>query len=98
MVWTTSSVEGVLTDFPTPILPKIGGEPTREVLIDLHQFISGKLVYVASNPGEGRNGRLALTMISKEYMAQTVYVFVPPPNSGNYLPTMRTTQEQVLIT
>ena len=26
---TTSSVKGVLADFSTPILPNIGGEPTR---------------------------------------------------------------------
>ena len=36
MVGATSSVNGILTDFPAPILPKIEGEPTREGLIDLH--------------------------------------------------------------
>ena len=49
MVGTTSSSEGVLADFPTPILPKIGGEPTKEALIKLHQLISGNVASVASN-------------------------------------------------
>ena len=58
----TSSIEGVLADFPTPILPKIGGEPTREGLIDIHRFISGNAASVASNIGGGLHGHLALTM------------------------------------
>ena len=48
MAGTTSSVEGVLTDFPTPIIPKISREPTREALINLHQLISGNTVSVES--------------------------------------------------
>ena len=36
MAGVTSSIEGVLLGYPTPILTKIGGEPTIEALIDLH--------------------------------------------------------------
>ena len=36
MVWATISVEGVLVDFPTPILLKNLVEPTRDALINLH--------------------------------------------------------------
>ena len=57
-----SSVEGVLADFPTPILPKIGGEPTREGLIDIHRLISVNSASMASNIGGGLHGHLALTM------------------------------------
>ena len=38
---TTSSIEGVLTDFPTPVLPKISGELVIETMIDIHWLISG---------------------------------------------------------
>ena len=31
----TTRVKGVLTDFPKPILPKIGGEHTRDGLVKL---------------------------------------------------------------
>ena len=47
MAGATISVKGVLADFPTPILPKIGGEPTREGLIDLHQLVSDNAASVA---------------------------------------------------
>ena len=67
----TSNAKGVLANFPTPILPKIGKEPTRESLINLHGFISGSVVCVESNLGGIRYGRLALTMASKVYMEQT---------------------------
>ena len=60
--WEKSSVEGVLTDFPTPILPKIGGEPKIEGLIHLHRLISGNVASMASNLGVGWHGHLALTI------------------------------------
>ena len=36
MARRTSNVKGVLADLLAPILPKTGGEPTREALINLH--------------------------------------------------------------
>ena len=36
MAGATSSVKGVLADLLTPIIPKIGGEPTREGFIEIH--------------------------------------------------------------
>ena len=69
MTGTTSSIEGVLADSPTPILTKINREPKIEGLIDLHQLISGNTASVASNLGGGQHGHLALTMISEEYRA-----------------------------
>ena len=42
-------IEGVLTDFPTPILPKIIEEPTREVLVNIHTIINRNMVSVASD-------------------------------------------------
>ena len=67
-------------DLLTPILLKIGGDPTREALIELHQLISGNAASVASNIGGGRHGHLALTMTKEDYLAQTYYAFVPPYN------------------
>ena len=92
MTGSTSSVKGFLVDFLTPILTKIGGEPTRESMIDLHQLVSGNAASVASNPGGGWHRHLALRMTSEEYMAQTGCAFVPPNDPGNYPPTVGTVQ------
>ena len=67
MVRETSSIEGVLVDFPTPIISNIGGIPTRESLIDLHELVSGNVVSVASNLGGGRHRHLTLTTTSNKY-------------------------------
>ena len=98
MAGAMSSVEGVLANFPTPILPNIGGEPTREVLIEIHRLISGNAASVALNIGGGRHGHLALTMTAEEYTEQTGFAFVPPHNLGNYPQSMRSSQEQALGT
>ena len=88
----------VLADFLTPILPKIFGEPTRELLINLHILISMSAACAASNLRGGWHRHLILTMSSEEYMEQTGYAFVLPHNPGDYPPTMGTAQNQALIT
>ena len=70
MARETRSVEVFLADFPTPILPKIGGEPTREGLINLHQLVNGNAASVMSNLGGGRHGH-ALMITAKDYKTQT---------------------------
>ena len=92
------SVEGVLADFLTPILPDIGGEPTREELIEINQFISEDAASVASNLGEGQHGHLVLKMTAEKYMEQTGLAFVPLHNTGNYPQSMGSAQEQALGT
>ena len=67
MAGETIIVKEVLSEFPTSIVPKIGGEPTREILINLNRLIIGNVVSVASNLGGGRNEHLILKMIAKEY-------------------------------
>ena len=98
IVGEISSVDGVLADFSSPILPKIGGDLTREALIDLHQLISGNAAPMALNLRGDRNVHLTLTTIAEEYMAQTVYMFVPPNNPDNFPPIMGNAQEKVLGT
>ena len=98
MAGTKRIIEGVLSDFSTPIITKIGREPKRESLIELHQLISGNAASVASNLGGGRHGQLVLTTTDEEYMSQKRYAFVPPRNPGNYPPTMGTTQVQAIET
>ena len=90
MAGATSSVERFLTDLPKQILPNIGGEPTREALINLHRLVSGNSASVALNLGVGRHGHLTLTMTSEEYTEQADYVFVMPYKTGDYPPTMGT--------
>ena len=58
MAGKTSIVEGVLADFPTPILPNIGKEPTREALIDLHRLVSENATYMTWNLGGGWHSTL----------------------------------------
>ena len=98
MVGTTSSADGVLVDLLKPILPKIGGELTRESLIDLHWLISRKSASMASNLRGGRHVHLMKIMTAKEYMAQMGYTFLPSHKTGTYPPTMGTAQEKALRT
>ena len=98
MARTTSSVEGVFTDFPTSIIPKIGRESTWEGLIKIHWLISGNSAYVASNLGGGRYRHLALTITAAEYVEQAGFAFVPLHNPGNYPQSMDSSQEQALAT
>ena len=67
MAGATTSVEGFLADFLTPILPKIGGEPTREGLTKLQRLVSGNAVSLSLNLGEGRQRHLTLKITSKDY-------------------------------
>ena len=71
MAGARSSVEGILADLPTPILPKIVGEPTREGMINIYRLISGNAASVALNLGGGGHGHIALTMTAEEYMEYT---------------------------
>ena len=98
MLGTTSSSERFLADFPTPMIPKIGGDPTKEALIKLNQFVSINTASVALNLTGVWHIHLTLTITAEEYMAHTGYAFVPPHNPGNYPPTMGTSQEQALGT
>ena len=98
MTRTTSIIEGVFAYFTTPILTKIGREPTRESLVKIHCLISGNVPCVASNLGGGQHRHLALTITTKDYMAHMGYVFVPSHNPISYHPMMVTAQEQALRT
>ena len=49
MAGTTSSVEGFLMDYPTPIPQKIGRELMIEALIDMHQMTSRNASSVTPN-------------------------------------------------
>ena len=98
MAGATASVEEVLLDFLTHFLTKIGGEPTREGIIEIHWLVSGNAASVLSNLIGGRHGHLALTITSKDYAAYTSFVFILLHNSGNYPPTMGNSQYLALGT
>ena len=91
-------VKGVLADFPTSILRNIRGKRTREGLIKLHLLVSGNTDSVSLNLGGGQHGHLALTMKREDYAAHKGFVFVPPHNPDDYLPTMVKIQDQALGT
>ena len=92
MAGATSSIEGKLADFPTPILPKIEGELTREGLINLHRLVGVNAASVASNLGGIRHGYLTMIMTAEEYKTQTGLAFIPPHNPCNYLQIMGNAQ------
>ena len=98
MVGETNSAEGVLVDFLTPIPQNIGGEPTKEGLIELYRLVSGNAVSVLLNHGGGPYGHLTLTITSEEYAAHTGFAFVPPHNPCNYPPIVGNYQEQGIRT
>ena len=60
MAGTKISVEGVLVDFLSQILPNIGRYLMIEYLIKLHWLISGNVASVVSNLGGGLHGHPAL--------------------------------------
>ena len=61
-----ASIEGVLTDFLKPILPNIGGEPTREGLIELYQLFSENAASMSLNLRGVRHRHLSMKITSKE--------------------------------
>ena len=65
----TSSAKELLLDFLEVILPKIGRELTRELLINLHQLVIGIAASMVLNLRGGRNVHLVLKMTSEEYTA-----------------------------
>ena len=79
-----------------PIISMIDVEPTREALIDLHQLISRNTAFVESNFGGALHRNCALKIAAEEYMKQTSYALVPPYSSGDFPPTVGTTQEKGL--
>ena len=98
MAGAMSSIDGVLAEFQTPILPKIDAVSTREGLIYLHQLVGGNAVFVALSLGEGRNVHLALIMTDEEYRSQTGFAFLPTHNPGDYPKIMGDAQDQALGT
>ena len=79
----TTSVEGVMTEFPTPILPKIAREPTREALIELNRLLSSNAASVTYNLRGGIYAHLELAMAVDYYLIHMGHDFVLPHNTGN---------------
>ena len=96
MAGATTRVEVVLADLPTPILPYIIGEPTREGRIELHKLVSGNAASASSDIVGSWNGHLTLTTTIEDYAAQTGFAFVPSHDLGDYLLTTRKSQDQAL--
>ena len=98
MLGETSTAEGVLADFLTPMLPNIGGEPTIEALIKLHMLISRNVASMIYDLRGGLHRHLTLTMTVYYYIVQKGYTFLSYHNHGNYPTTIGTNQEKYLRT
>ena len=98
MAGETSSTKGLLMEFPTPILSKISGDPTRESLIkftfDDHWKCGVRRVKpqrrTARTP-HTHNDHIVLHGIYGLHVCAT-------EKTSYYPPTMGTTQEQLLVT
>ena len=89
MAGATKSAKRVLAYFLMPNIPNIDGENTREVLINIHQLISGDVESVALNLRGGLHRHLTMTMTAEGYMEQTSFAFFPSHNPGDYPHSMR---------
>ena len=93
-----STVEGVLANFPTPILLNIARKSTREDLIYIHIIISANEASVVSNLRGGHHVHLNLTMAVEDYLGHMARAFVPLHKPGDYPPRVGTSQERALST
>lgn len=75
---TKITINTILADFPTPVLPRIVGEPNHQQLIEIHKLLCDNATAI----GGGQYGYLALTLNAAEYANATVQVFVPPVDPG----------------
>ena len=91
-------MDGVRSDFPAPIIPKIVRNMTREAVIKLHQIVMSNVASIAPNLDGGCHDYLALKMTVEDYLAQTCHLFSPLHNQGYLPPIKGTTQEQKLGT
>ena len=89
MAGATGSVEEILADFPTSILPKIDRELTREGLINLNRLVSGNAVSVELNLRGGRHGHLGMKITAEDYREHTGFLFVLSHNPDDYPNTCR---------
>ena len=80
---STRSVEGVLLDIPTSLLPRIISEQTIDALIKLHGLLRSSAASVASNLGGESYRYLVLTMNTENLLAQMGHDFVPTHNPGD---------------
>lgn len=80
------TVDQITNAFPTPILPKIGGEPTREPILNIHRLLCQNASAIPTSLGGGNHGHLALTLNNAEYQFRTGNAFVAPVNPGDFAP------------
>ena len=83
MAESTTSANGIFTNLPTPLPPKILGRPKRETLIELHRILRSNAASGAYNFRGGSYDYLELTMAADPYQAQTVRNFFPPHDTGD---------------
>eukprot|EP00978_Attheya_sp_CCMP212_P024376 scaffold76455_cov36-Attheya_sp.AAC.1 len=98
MVTTNStSVDGITTDFPHPILTQIHGEPMRKALVKMHKSLCENAAAITSNLGGGNHGHLALLMTDTVYFEETQLAFIAPTNPGDDPPTALNPEEQPFV-
>eukprot|EP00978_Attheya_sp_CCMP212_P041797 scaffold244333_cov33-Attheya_sp.AAC.1 len=97
MVTNLTSVNGITTDFPHPVLTKIHGEPTRKALVKMHKSLCENEAAVTSNLGGGNHGHLALLMTDTAYFEETHLAFIAPTNPGDDPPSALNPEEQPFV-
>ena len=77
----TISVEGIITNFPIPVLPIIVGEQNLELLIAIHTHIFENNISAHSNMGGGFHVHLVLIIPITDYQSHIVHAFITTNNT-----------------
>ena len=78
----TGSTDDIMKGFPHQIIPKIIGEPTFDLLQDIHRKLSANAASVPTTLGGGAHGYLGMTTPGNTYFALTGALFQPPNDPG----------------
>eukprot|EP00978_Attheya_sp_CCMP212_P021255 scaffold61947_cov63-Attheya_sp.AAC.1 len=92
-----TSIDGITTDFPHPILKQIHGVPMMKALVKMHKRLCENAAAVTSNLGGGNHGHLALLVTDKDYLEETKQTFIAPKNPGDDPPTALKPEDQPFV-
>ena len=94
-----TSVDDIVTKFPTKIPPPIPGDPDYDCIIQLNQLMYGNIATLTTTPGGGAHGHVGRIMKATLYMTLSPTAYVPlaePPLTPVIPPTTTSTARQQL--
>ena len=82
--------------FPTPLLPKIVGQPTFEKLRELKKALKANAASVQSDLGGAAFGHLGLVLDDATYHRLTTHHYVAPPHPGQLIIVANTAHHEAV--